>query len=80
MVNLMLSDAIAIVTVRFGWLPNESRRIYDPDLTRNCVMRIIAAQVGNTYGVMLQHGMSCYVMLCYVMLCFDFIWYYVMMC
>ena len=69
MVNWMLSDAIAIVTVRFGWLPNESRRIFDPDLTRNFVMRIIAAQVGNTYyGVMLQHGMSCYVMLCYVML------------
>ena len=68
MVNLMLSDAIAIVNVRFGWLLNESRRIFDPDLTRNCVMRIIAAQVGNTYGVMLQHGMSCYVMLCYIML------------
>ena len=32
-----------------------SRRIFDPDLTRNCVMSIIAAQIGNTYAVMLQH-------------------------
>ena len=74
MVNWMLSDAITIVTVRFGWLPNESRSISDPDLTRNFVMRIIAAQSGNTYGVMLQHAMLCYVTLCYDMI------FYVMMC
>ena len=71
MVNWVSPDAITIVTVRFGWLPNESRSISDPDLTRNFVMRITAAQFGNTYGVMLQHGMLCYVMLCYGILCYD---------
>ena len=68
MVNWMSPDAITIVIVRFGWLPNKSRSMSDPDLTRNFVMHIITAQGGNTYGVMLLHGMLCHAMLCYVML------------
>ena len=90
-VNWMLSDAITIVTVRFGWLPDESQNIWsrldaylcNAHHCRTSWKHILWCDVAAWY-VMLCYAMLCYAIICYVMICYVMLWHvmllYVMLC